>query len=376
MVCTACITAELTALLPILPIAVHHVSRTTAGLGVVTGGLAVGTVMLELGTPWVLERWPLRQAFAGGFAATGVALLGLATLPALPVMVLLGVLFGMGFGLTVTASSTVVGRLGDTPRRGGALTLYSLAGGIPMIVAPTLALVALPRIHISGTFVACAVPASIGLLAAIAVPATEPPASDRVRFRSLLLNGHLPLVVAAYACVMVAAGAVISFAPLAITGDGLGSVAAFFLVFGLFRLVGRSGAAARLSRVTGSRMFLPSVVCCAIGLGCLAIGTLSTDLIAAIVFGFGLGALQTASFVVMLDREPLAVAGSVTSMWNVATDGSTDVGALSLAPVAAAVGYRSMFAVVSGIALVAVGLSVVDSRARAQSESEHRPSGT
>lgn len=356
MITTACVATQLSALLPLLPMAVRHVTGSTARSGAVTAAAALGTVFIELGTPRLLARWSARAALAGGFVAIGVALSGLALLPDFLVMMILGVTFGLGFGVAVTVGSTVVGKLTDPRDRGRAWMHYGIAAGLPMVVAPPLALFAVPHVGLGPVFAAGAVFAGIGLLASRGAPVRWPASAASVALAPATRDRRVTLPLLVLVCVMFTYGGVVSLTPFVVRDHGLSSDVVFFLLLGAFRTVGRSASAALLPRLSTRRLFLPGIGCSACGLVCLALPHLTFELLAAIAFGLGNGTVQTASFIAMLEGGRIDAAAPVTALWNVAIDGGTGLGALVLAPVAVAIGYRATFLVMFGISLLAAGL--------------------
>lgn len=375
VVCSGLTAALMSAILPLLPIAVRDATGSTARSGVVTAAVALGTIVMELQTPRVLRRWRVQTALVAGFCAIGGALVGLSLLPHFPAMVVLGVLFGLGFGLNITVGSIVVAKIGDERGRNEALLLYAGATTVPAILTPPIALLAVQHVHLEGVFAAGAALAVFGLLcASLSLYEDHGPPSD-LRVRATIANGRVMPVLVAFTCVTFTYGATVTLVPLAIRGPGLGSAVTFFLAFGIFRTAGRIASAAALHHVSPVRLLVPGIVLSALGLGCLAVGGLAVDLLAAVVFGLGFGAVQTASLVAMLDRERPDAASPVTALWNVGIDGGTGFGAVVMAPLAAAIGFRWTFAVASGLALGAAALGAPARRRAGSSRSRAGRSG-
>lgn len=124
MVCAACAAAQYSALLPLLPLAVRGASGNTAGAGVVTAAVGLGAISGELQTPTLMRRCSPKKAFRVGLGATCCALAGIAAQPPLLVMISFGVLFGLGFGVTVAVGSAVVGGLAQSGKDGAGLAVY------------------------------------------------------------------------------------------------------------------------------------------------------------------------------------------------------------------------------------------------------------
>ncbi|MEV4141287.1 MFS transporter [Dactylosporangium sp. NPDC049742] len=158
-----------------------------------------------------------------------------------------------------------------------------------------------------------------------------------------------PAIVFGGACTL--AGIVATFLPAALPHAGSGVVATALLLQALTGAVTRWWAGRVGDRHGPRRLLTPAMLAATAGFAGLAV----TDrpvavLAAAVVFGTGFGALQTASLAVMLDAAPPERFGTITALWSVAYDGGLGVGAAGFGLLATATGYPAGFAVTAVLA--------------------------
>jgi predicted MFS family arabinose efflux permease len=370
LVCSVCIASAVGALLPVLPIVVRGLTKSTSGAGAVSAAMALGMVALELGTPALIGRVQTGRLIVAGFAVATVAMGGFMLISSLPVMLGLGAVFGAGSGVIAATTTVAVEGLASASARGRAVGLYGAALTAPQIVAPAGALILLSRAGPTAVFLGVAMICMVGILAASRLRLGEVRGEGGV-MKSALRRPRLLSVFAAYVLVAATFGGVISYTTVFLGKGELGSAAAFFVLFGATRAVSRIVSGFVLDQVGELWVSLPSFVAAGCGLLLLSRGG-SGAVGAGALYGAGFGALQTASLVGMLDRIPQAESRIASSLWNFAIDGGVGMGALGLGAVAGLWGYRTMFATLPLFAVGALLLRAGEgwrSRERGQRES-------
>jgi predicted MFS family arabinose efflux permease len=350
---TVALATPLYLMLPVLPFAVRDAGGSTAAAGVITGALAVGTVVFELATPRLLGHARPSTLLVGAFVLSCAATLGLAVVDTLPVLVALGGLYGIGLGLGGTVISIVPGVAGAGARR-SAFAVYGFGSTFPAIVGPPTALLTMDWIGSAAVFVACAVVCVVG--AACARAATRPLAAVARRAPAPSApDGDRRITLLGYACVTFTFGAVASFAAIHLDGGGLASAAAFFVVFGVARVVFRTLAPHLLAVATDGALVTAGMLAAAGGLACLAAGEGALVLVAGVLYGAGLGTSQVMSHVASFGRSHESNPSGAAE-WNFATDAGMGLGALALPPLASAMSYGSAFALLPVMPLIGLTL--------------------
>jgi MFS family permease len=351
---------SLNAILPALPLLVENLTRRTDEAGFVTGAFSAGAVTLELQTFRLLKRWPANRVLSVGFSFTTLAMIGFALAESLWLLVVLGTIFGFGFGIVVAATAAMVSDLAPEDKRGRAFGIYGLAATVPLIVSPAVALILVSRFGIRSVFWVFSASCLLGLIASWRTADAPQPSEQVLQLQGRMLNRRLVVLFAALACFSFTYGGVVSFTAFVAPGSGLSSAAAFFFAAGLCRVVFRSVSGPLLDRIDERWVIIPSLVAGAAGLVLLTFGGIPWVVLAGGLYGAGYGMAQTASILAMLQGIPRTAAAVVSGWWNFAVDGGIGIGALTLAPLAAWLGYRSMFLVLAGVLIGVVALRAIE----------------
>lgn len=358
LLCTICLGAASSGVLPVLPIVVGRFTQVPGEVGIVTAAIALGTVALELLNYRLVYRVGVGRAILAGYAITTVGMAGLAVLPPLAAMVVIGLVLGVGMGIVVASTTIAVELLARPGGRGFALGLYGMAGTVPQIIAPAAMLFLLERSGPRPVFWLSTLVCALGLIAALGLDLPGGQESSGELFVTLR-RPSLLLAFCAYLLVAITLGGVLSYSAFVVRGVGMSSATSFFVIFGVARVAARGIAGSLLDRVGEAWISGPSLVLVALGLAMLSLGG-TWSVVAAITYGVGLGSVQTASLVSMLERVTRKEATVAGSLWNFAVDAGIGLGALTLAPLGADRGYPTMFMLLPVAAMAALGLRVFD----------------
>jgi predicted MFS family arabinose efflux permease len=352
--------------LPVLPLSVARATGNTGLAGVVTAAVAVLTVIFELQAPHLLRRVRPVRLLVAGLLVEMIAMAGFAEFRALPAMLFFGGLVGAGFGTVATVSTILVGRLAPPGRRGEAIGYYGLAASLPSVVGPPSGLLLLDAFGLSAVFWAGSATSVVGILLAAWLRPPPQPASAQPTggLVATLMTPRVLLIWGSFVCVTFTFGGIVSFSPFLLPGSGLGSAPAFLLVAGLARTSARTLSGRVIDRLGDWRPVWPLLLLGALGLAVLPLRQPALTMLAALVFGAGLGVTQTAAFVGMLRSTDPSRAGIVGGLWNVAVDVGFATSALLLAPLAASIGYPAMFWTLPALFLAALAARTAERRLR------------
>lgn len=334
----------------------------SAGAGLVTAVLLLGTVAAELAAPTLMSRFGYRTLLAAGVVLLGVPALALLPGGALASIATVSAVRGFGFGLSTVLTSALAAELLPADRRGEGLGLYGVAAmapevvalpagvwladhyGIGLVVVLTTASALIPAAVIRW------LPAGIGRHA----PARPGPGSGRPRgvLAGLRRAGQLRLFLI-FASSTVAAGVVASFLPLA-TGVASNVVVAGLLVQALVATITRWWAGRAGDRRGHARLLVPALAVAAAGMVTL-IGLSSPVAVITgmCLFGAGFGVSQNATLTLMIDRMPTG-AGTASALWNLAYDAGYGAGPAAFGLFAGHVGFPVAFAMTGALMVVAV----------------------
>jgi predicted MFS family arabinose efflux permease len=334
----------------------------SAGAGLVTGVLALGTVLAELAAPILMKRFGYRTLLVAGLVMLGVPTLALLFRGSLAVLVTVSVVRGFGFGLSTVITSALAAVLLPPQRRGEGLGLFGVAACVPEVVA-------LP----SGVWLAGhdGYPVVVGIAAAAAlVPLAAfpwlPGAAGRRQagaradagqptglVAGLRHSGQLRLSLI-FATTTVAAGVVVSFLPLA-AGVSANIAAIGLLAQALTATVSRWWAGWRGDRHGHAGLLIPGLALTAAGMIAMIWLTSPAAVIAGMsLFGTGFGIIQNATLVLMIDRMPASGLGTASALWNLAYDAGYGAGPAAFGLFVGHTGYPAAFAVTGLLILAAL----------------------
>lgn len=358
--------------------------------GLVTGALMLATVGGELATPRLAVRYGYRSVLA-----VGLLLLGLPALVLLAPVGLIGVVVvcavrGLGFAFTVVAGGALTASLIPAARRGEGLALCGVVNGVPSIVALPLGLWLAGHGGRVPVYVLAAVAATIALLSLPWLRAGQR-RDDRVTgggngsgagrggsgagrggagagVVAGLRAGAIVRPALVFAATTMAAGVIVTFLPLAVTGAAGGIAAPALLAQAATSTLTRWLAGRHGDRHGPARLMVPGLLLSAAGMLVLALtGSPVAVMVGAVVFGAGFGIAQNATLALMYSRVPVERYGVVSAVWNGAYDAGLGLGAVGFGALAGPVGYPAAFVLTA--ALMLLGLRAAKQRPTAESHS-------
>ncbi|GIL31672.1 MFS transporter [Actinocatenispora comari] len=348
--------ANYAVLLPVVTAWAAHGGASPAGAGVTTSVFMLTTVLTQALVPLLGRRVGFHATFALGVAIMVPPTIGYALTDALPPLIAVSALRGIGFGLLSVSGSALVAELAPPERRGRASGAYGLAVALPNVALVPVAVAGVDLVGYPSLFVAITVvplAAAAAILAIRRTPATHPPAD----------TGRPPLAaivgpVAVMLPIAVAATGIITFAPLSVPAAS----AAVLAVFGAAALAGRWGAGQLADRAPGTRAvraILPvAVLGAGAGLALVGLGGhlgtgpgVAVALLGALLLGVGFGAAQNQTLVLLFERAGAGRHGTASAVWNMSLDAGTGVGGILLGTLATHAGFALAFALTAAALL-------------------------
>jgi len=350
-------------LLSVTPIYAAAVGAGSAGAGLVTSVLLLGTVAAELAAPVLMRRYGYWAMLVTGALLLGVPALALLPGGSLVVIVAVSAVRGVGFGLCTVMTGALTAVLLPPDRRGEGLGLFGVVATAPGIVA-------LPGgVWLAGhtgmaTVIVMAAATALVPLALLPWLAGRPGAQKQEAastgsgrpdglLAGLRQPGQLrPFLI--FAASTVAAGVVVSFLPLA-TGVSGNVAAAGLLAQALTATVGRWWAGRRGDRTGHARLLVPALAIASLGMiTMLWLASPAAVIAGMCLFGVGFGIGQNATFTLMIDRMPPSGAGTASALWNLAYDGGYGAGPAAFGLLVGHTGYPAAFALTAALMLAAL----------------------
>jgi predicted MFS family arabinose efflux permease len=365
LVSALCMETSFFLLVSVAPMAAAAGGAGSAGAGLVTGVLLLGTVAAELASPLLMRRCGHRATLAAGALLMGVPLLVLLAHGTFVITMIASLARGFGFGLGAVVLGALVPLLVPADRRGEGLALSGVIETIPAVVAlPAgvwLAGHAGFALVVSVAAVTALVPAGASAWLPRGAGAGDRDAASGQDRPVGLLAGlrqagqRRPALI--FAASTVAAGVVVSFLPLA-TGLSRNVATAGLFAQALTGMAGRWWAGWLGDRLGHARLLPPALVIAAAGMAALLWLASPVAVIAGMgLFGLGFGVLQNATFALMISRMPESGFGAASAIWNLAYDAGYGAGPAAFGVFVGVTGYPIAFAFSALLMVLALPLA-------------------
>ncbi|NUU06272.1 MFS transporter [Leifsonia sp. C5G2] len=339
--------------LAVVPLLAGSTSPIAGGLA--NGALLAATVAGELASPWLMHRLGARTVLAAGLVLLGAPTFLLLASTAVPALVGVGVLRGLGFALAIVAGGAVTAALVPPERRGEGLALAGLVSAVPSLAALPLGVWVTAAAGPSAVFAVAGAGPLLALASLSGLSGAVPRTPGRTRSASastaassgILAGLRSPAVLRpalVFAGSAAVAGVVVTCVPGALTGSAASITPALLLLQPATAALGRWVAGRYGDRLGHRRLFAPGILLSAAGMAAMA-ATSSAPLvlIGGVVFGLGFGALQNATIAAMYDGADRAQYGTVSALWNAGYDGGMAIGALAVSLLASLIGAAAAF---------------------------------
>lgn len=375
------------ALIAVAPLWAVRGGADEVGAGLVNAVLLLTTVAAQTGVPWALNRFGQARVIGAGLALMGVPALGYGLSDALPSVLAMSAVRGVGFAiLTVTGSATVA-LLVPPARLGAAIGVYGLAIALPMLLwlpasVPIADGIGFWAVFALGALPVAGIPAAGALgravtragrppgpagpspsgtvdggpaVTAAGTPSAAPAADPRPAGLGDLLRRVGPAM-AILLSVTLTGGAIMTFLPQ-LVASGLAALSLFLLSLGA--ALSRWLAGSLADRAGPKPFLVPLLLLTAAAMATVAWWvdrSLPTWvlLLAVTVLGVGYGALQNLTLMVAFQAVSRDRVNQASAAWNMGFDAGTGLGALVTGYLAAGFSFPAAFVVLAAVCLAAV----------------------
>jgi predicted MFS family arabinose efflux permease len=356
-VCTFGASTSFYLLLSVVPLYAVSVGAGGLGAGLATGALMLSTVATELVTPRLIARFGYRRVLLAGLVLLGAPALALPGSRNLAAILLVCVVRGVGFAVTVVVSGALVAELVPPDRRGEGLGVSGVVVGVPGMLALPLGVWLVGRVGFPVVFVAGALAALAVVVTVRGVPGRQPTPERSLGVLAGLRTPALLRPGVLFSTTAMAAGAVVTFLPIAASPSSRGLVPVALLVQSAASTLTPWGSGLHGNRHGAGRLLTPAVLVAAAGMLVLVlVANPVAVLLGMVVFGTGFGVAQNVTLALMFQRVESSGFGTVSALWNLAYDAGLGAGAVGVGLLTAPVGYPASFALTAGVLLLALAL--------------------
>jgi MFS family permease len=366
---TAAALAYFVAIGMLLPVVPQYVRRALDGndlaVGIAVGAFAVGAIALRPIAGRVGDRYGRRVLLISGSAVVAVSIAGYAPIDALPVLVGLRLLTGVGEAFFFVGAGTMAADLAPEHRRGEAISYWSVAiyGGLAF--GPVLGEVVLSHDY-DAVWIVSAALALVAMLLSfgtrdVYVGEPKPNEENALLHRAALAPGSILFLG------LIGVTAFTAFMPLYVRQVGLHDSRYLFLEYGvlvlIIRLIGARLPDSLGARRAGSAALLGIVA----GMMVIALFRETTGLIiGTAIFACGMSLLYPALLLLALTGTRQHERASVVGTFSTFFDLAMGLGAVTVGAVSEVAGYRGGFLTAAGLALVGLALLRTGSQIRAR----------
>lgn len=266
-------------------------------------------------------------------------------------------LHGASFGITTTASATIVADIVPGTRRGEGIAYYSLSQILATAIGPFLGMFISQHGSYSMMFAVCAIAVALSLLLvpflSLQKKELTPAQINETRGFKLSNLVELPVVPISIICLIIfmCYSSIVTF--LAVFAQEINLVEAagfFFIVYALVVFITRP-IIGRLFDTRGENSIMyPAIFIFAAGMILFSQSHTGLELLlAAVLVGMGFGAIQSSSMTIAVKITPSHRLGLANSTFFMFADIGMGIGPLLVGLIIPFIGYRGMYTVVAVI---------------------------
>lgn len=327
-------------------------------VSLVTTLFALSAIIARLFSARLLEKGHRSQLIFIGLLLALIGTLGYSVAPAIAVLLLMRMLFGVGFGMSSTAFPTMASDIIPAKRLGEGMGYFGLSTSLAMSIGPTIGISLLQysgfnTLVFSTAFVIAVIfPLALWLVRKLPKGHTEPPMVPLEDGKKPGFNRRLLIPGALNFLMSITYGGLIGFMALYGEEAHLAHPAFFFLFNALAVLLVRPFSGRIYDRYGHKALLLPGSLFLIGGLVLLSFAhTDAWMYLSALCYGIGFGVMQPALQTWMIQVVSPKQRGMANGMFLNSLDLGVAIGALILGVIAKATDYAAMYRF-SAIAIV------------------------
>jgi len=334
-------------LIATMPVYVISLGGSQTDAGVVSGALAFTALLFRPLMGWLTDTWRRRPLILIGTSCYGLASVVYFLTHTIPLLLVGRFIHGFGLCAYTTASNAYVADIAPIRRRGEAVGFFAASQAIGLILGPAVGFMLVERIGFHRLFCFSGGVSFAAFFISIfarekrkAVDFKRRPWSVRTGIVSL---DALPMAWMAL-CMGMGFGAVSSFIAIFARMRGFQNPGFYFMIQAMALLISRLFAGRVTDRCGRRVVIIPGLILGATALGMLPLANgVSYFVVAAALFGCGVGAAQPATMALLIDRVRSEQRGLATSTYYTGFDTGVASGSILLGSVSEHLGFGVMW---------------------------------
>jgi len=338
-----------------------HASTSIAGL--VSSIFIIGVLIGRLGTGYIIEDKGTKGVLIFGTVLFIITSLLYFTAINLWLLIIIRLSHGIAYGVTSTATGTIVAKIIPVSRRGEGIGYYSMSAILALALGPFIGMFLIQKVNFNIIFITISVISVIIFAVSFLVdePAYKSQRQDQAKAKTgFQLSNYLEFTAIPISTIALIIGfcysIVLTFMSLYSKEIHLEEVASFyFLVYALTVLLSRPFSGRLLDAKGPSYVIYPSLLIFAIGMVLLSQAYYSFMLLlAGAVIGLGYGNFISCAQAISIKEAPSHRLGLATSTYFIFIDLGFGIGPYILGAMVPFTGYRSLYLIMSIVIIAAI----------------------
>ncbi|WP_416828841.1 MFS transporter [Ectobacillus polymachus] len=337
-----------------------HASTSEAGL--VTGIFVIGALFGRLLTGRIIEAKGRKKILFVGLICFIITTLFYFGATNLPLLLMNRFLHGIAYGITSTATGTIVARIIPPSRRGEGIGYYSLSAIIGTAIGPFLGLYFMQHTSFSMIFVFCLLVEAFGLVTAIFLSAQPIQENVEVDTKGFKISNYIEYKAIPIAFVTLIISFVYSSVLSFITFYAkelqlIDAASFFFVIYAIVVLLSRPFSGRLFDSKGANLVIYPTLLVFAGGMLLLSqVHQGWTLLLAGAIIGLGYGNYTSSAQTVSVKVTPPHRLGLATSTFFIFMDLGFGIGPYLIGFLIPYTGYRGLYLTMVGIILLCMVL--------------------
>lgn len=344
-------------------VAKDELGATAGEAGLAVGIYIIGTVVARIFTGRFVGALGCRKILYGGLLLYLISTVLYFYIPNILVLDTVRFINGFAYGITSTATSTIVATVIPKSRRGEGINYYGLSLSLAAAIGPFLGILMLSFTSFRVIVAFCVILVVVCIVGAFLLRFEEPQFSAAIREeeKGLKLSDYLEPRVNSISLVSVLVGlsysGILGFMASFTREAGLVEAGTlFFIVYAVVITLTRPVLGIVFDRHGENCVLYPCFIFLAVEIVLLSLAANSwTVLLAAVFVGLGYGTYMSNGQAVVIKMVPVYRIGVATSTYFIALDLGLGVGPYLLGAWKEQVGFSGMFLTTAAIAIVSLG---------------------
>jgi len=334
-------------LLPSMPLYVKQLGADKDLVGLVMGIFTLTSVVFRPLAGKIADTKGRKIIFYTGLAIIILSIFSYNFISSIIMLLALRLLHGAGWGTATTASSTMATDIIPKSRLGEGMSIFGLTIVLSLAIGPAIGLYIVDKWGFDILFFTSVLLASLGGFWAVFIRQHPIQYLDRnlnkPQNTSLLeKNAFMPAIVIFF--ITLTYGSVVTFIALYASERGVNNIGTFFTVYAITLLILRPPLGRLIDKKGFNTLIIPGII--SVGLTMITLSfakDTSSFLLAAILFGIGIGAVQPSLQAISVYNVPPERRGAANATYMSGFDLGIGIGSILCGIIAKFFGYSMMY---------------------------------